>query len=151
MWVQSLGQEDPLEKGMTTHSNILAQRIPQTEEPGGIQCIGSQTVRHNGSDLARRHFPKIIRNFFLRFNALFKKTKIRKQKAKKTPTGGQYILPLFFKNNTSLIHFCEIPTRHILSDLNLFFTKNHVVLSGYLCTKGEEFGTFKQTFIHQFT
>ena len=37
--VQSLGQEDPLEQGMTTHSSILAWRIPQTEEPGGLQSI----------------------------------------------------------------------------------------------------------------
>ena len=35
-WVQSLGQEDPLEKGMATHSTILAWRVPQTEEPGGL-------------------------------------------------------------------------------------------------------------------
>ena len=38
-WVQSLGQEDPLEKGMATHSSILAWRIPQTEKPGGLQAI----------------------------------------------------------------------------------------------------------------
>ena len=40
--VQSLGQEDSLEKGMATHSGILARRIPWTEEPGGLQSIGSQ-------------------------------------------------------------------------------------------------------------
>ena len=40
MWVQSLGQEDPLEKEMATHSNILAWRIPQREEPGGLQSMG---------------------------------------------------------------------------------------------------------------
>ena len=40
--VQSLGQEDPLEKEMATHSSILAQRIPWTEEPGRIQSMGSQ-------------------------------------------------------------------------------------------------------------
>ena len=45
--VQSLGQEDPLEKGMATHSNILAWEIPWTEEPGGLQSIGSQRVRHD--------------------------------------------------------------------------------------------------------
>ena len=47
MWetqVQSLGQEDSLEKGMTTHPSILAWRIPWTEEPGGLQCMGSQRV-----------------------------------------------------------------------------------------------------------
>ena len=41
-WVQSLGQADPLEKEMATHSNILAWEIPWTEEPGGLQSIGSQ-------------------------------------------------------------------------------------------------------------
>ena len=43
-WVQSVGWEDPLEKGMTTHSSILAWRIPWTEEPGGLQCIELQRV-----------------------------------------------------------------------------------------------------------
>ena len=46
-WVQSLGQEDPLEKGMTTYYSILAWRIPWTEEPGGLQSIGLQrTLMH---------------------------------------------------------------------------------------------------------
>ena len=44
--VRSLGWEDPLEKGMVTHSSILAWRIPRTEEPGGLQSMGSQRVRH---------------------------------------------------------------------------------------------------------
>ena len=39
-WVQSPGLEDPLEKGMATHSSILAWRIPWTEEPGGLQSMG---------------------------------------------------------------------------------------------------------------
>ena len=43
MWVQSLGQEDALEKGMATHSSILAWRIPGTEEPDRLQSIGSQS------------------------------------------------------------------------------------------------------------
>ena len=43
-WVRSLGLEDPLEKGMATHSSILAWRIPWTEEPGGLQSMGSQRV-----------------------------------------------------------------------------------------------------------
>ena len=43
-WVQSLGQEDPLEKEMATHSSILAWRIPWTEEPGGLQSMGSQEI-----------------------------------------------------------------------------------------------------------
>ena len=46
-WVQSLGWEDPLEKGMATHSSILAWRIPWTEGPGRLQSMGSQRVGHN--------------------------------------------------------------------------------------------------------
>ena len=46
-WVRSLGQEDPLEKEMATHSSILAWRIPWMEEPGGLQPMGSQRVEHN--------------------------------------------------------------------------------------------------------
>ena len=45
--VQSLGQEDPQEKGMTIHSSILARKIPSTEESGGLQSMGSQRVRHD--------------------------------------------------------------------------------------------------------
>ena len=47
MRVPSLSQEDPLEKGMATHSSILAWRIPWIEEPGGLQAIGLQRDRHN--------------------------------------------------------------------------------------------------------
>ena len=46
-WVRSLGWEDPLEKEMTTHSSILAWKIPWTEEPGGLQSMGLQRVGHN--------------------------------------------------------------------------------------------------------
>ena len=46
-WVQSLGQEESLKKGMVTHSSILAWRLPWTEEPGGLQSMGSQRVRHD--------------------------------------------------------------------------------------------------------
>ena len=45
--VQSLSQEDPLEKEMATHSSILAWRIPWAEEPGGLQSMGSQRVGHD--------------------------------------------------------------------------------------------------------
>ena len=50
--VQSLGREDPLGKGLATHSSILAWRIPWAEEPGGLQSKGLQRVGHNWSDLA---------------------------------------------------------------------------------------------------
>ena len=46
-WVRSLGQEDPLEKEMATHSNILAWRIQWTEEPDRLQSMGLQRVRHD--------------------------------------------------------------------------------------------------------
>ena len=46
-WVQSLGQEGPLEKEMTTHSSSLAWKIPWTEEPGRLQPMGSQRVGHD--------------------------------------------------------------------------------------------------------
>ena len=46
-WVQSLCQEDPLEKGMAIHSSILAWRIARSEEPGELQSVGSQRVGHN--------------------------------------------------------------------------------------------------------
>ena len=46
-WVRSLDQEDPLEKGMSTHCSIVAWKIPWTEEPGGLQSMGLQRVGHD--------------------------------------------------------------------------------------------------------
>ena len=46
-WVRSLDQKDTVEKEMATHSNILAWRIPWTEEPGGLQSVGLQRVKHD--------------------------------------------------------------------------------------------------------
>ena len=53
--IQSLGWEDPLEERMATHSSILAWSIPWTEEPGGLQSIGSQQAGHDLSDRTQRH------------------------------------------------------------------------------------------------
>ena len=60
--VWSLGQEEPLEEGMATHSSILAWRTPWTEDPGGLQTLGSQRVGHVGSNLAhtQRHEQKLV-------------------------------------------------------------------------------------------
>ena len=55
-WVQSLGWEDPLEKGMVTHFIILAWRIPWMEEPGGLQSVGSQRVGYD--EQFSLHFKK---------------------------------------------------------------------------------------------
>ena len=54
--IGSLGREDPLEKGLATHSSILAWRIPWTEEAGGLQSIGSQRVSHDWRDLAHKAY-----------------------------------------------------------------------------------------------
>ena len=55
--LQSLGQEDPLEKEMVTHSNILAWKIPWTEEPGGLQSMGSQE-----SDMTEHTHEQVLNN-----------------------------------------------------------------------------------------
>ena len=51
-WVQSLGRKDPLEKGLATHSSILAWRVPWTEEPDGLQSMGSQSDTTEGLTLS---------------------------------------------------------------------------------------------------
>ena len=56
-WVRSLDREDPLEKEIETHSSILAWRIPWTEEPGGLQSMGSQRVRHSWVTNTHTHAP----------------------------------------------------------------------------------------------
>ena len=59
-WVWSLGWEDPLEKGMATHSSILAWRIPWTEGPGRLQSMGSQSVRHDWLSFTSLHIQKLF-------------------------------------------------------------------------------------------
>ena len=66
MWAWSLGWEDPLEEGMATHSSTLAWRIPWTEEPGGLQSMGSQRIRHDRSNLAHTDLiVKLAVKFFM--------------------------------------------------------------------------------------
>ena len=62
-WIQFLGQEDFLEKEMATHSNILAWRIPWTEEPDGLQSMGLQRVGHNSATLLT-HFAYLRHTTF---------------------------------------------------------------------------------------
>ena len=64
MEVRSLGQEDPLEKGMATHSSIPAWRIPWTEEPGGLESMGSQEPDKTASK-PPPHDPRIFPSRFL--------------------------------------------------------------------------------------
>ena len=62
-WVQSLGQEDPLEKEMATHSSVLAGRIPWTEEPGRLQSTGSQKSQTQLSDYTTTNSNFNSRNY----------------------------------------------------------------------------------------
>ena len=55
-----LGQEDPLEKEMATHSSILVWEIPWAEEPGGLQSMGSQRVRHNLATKQQQYHEELI-------------------------------------------------------------------------------------------
>ena len=64
MWLQSLGQEDPLEEGMAAHSSILAWRIPWTKEPSSLQSIGPQRVWHDSKDLAHTKRIKFANGHF---------------------------------------------------------------------------------------
>ena len=59
--IQFLGQEDPLEKEMATHSSILAWEIPWREEHGGLQCMGSQKVRHDWATRKRETCLQILK------------------------------------------------------------------------------------------
>ena len=70
-WVQSLGQEHPLEKGMAAHSSILAWRSPWTEEPGGLKCMGSRRVGLDWATNTHTHTDynkKIIKDLFHKQN-----------------------------------------------------------------------------------
>ena len=58
-WVQSLGQEDPLQEEIATHSSILAWEIPRTEEPDGLLSTGSQSVRYNFATKEQYTFQKM--------------------------------------------------------------------------------------------
>ena len=64
-WVLSLGGEDPLEKGMATHSSILAWRIPWTEELGGLQTIGSQRVGRDWATNTHTHYNCVYLYIYL--------------------------------------------------------------------------------------
>ena len=69
-WVRSLGWEDPLEESMVNHSSILAWKIPWTEDPGRLQSMGLQGVRHNRTTM---HTHKLILSFSI-INALCSKS-----------------------------------------------------------------------------
>ena len=69
--VQSLGWEDPLANGMATHSSILAWRIPWTEEPGGVQSMRSQRVRHKWASTKTRTHTICLKAMCIHVHFLF--------------------------------------------------------------------------------
>ena len=69
-WVQSLGQEDPPEKEMATHSSILAWRIPWTEEPGGLQSMGRKELDMTAQLSSHMHACTTLLNLLMKSNNL---------------------------------------------------------------------------------
>ena len=86
-WVQSLGWEDPLEKGTATHSSILAWRISWIEEPGGLQSMGSQRVRH---DWATSLFTFICHevHHFVQFSECSQSCTVSRANSRTLPVSG---------------------------------------------------------------
>ena len=74
MWVWSLGGEDPLEEEMAIHSSILAWRIPQAEEPVGLQSIGPPRVGHDSVQTYTNHMKKDVIFTLIFFNQILSNT-----------------------------------------------------------------------------
>ena len=68
MRVQSLGQEDPLEEEMATHSSILAWRIPWTKEPGGLLSMGLKRAGHNS--VTKPPLPPVVKTLYFQYREL---------------------------------------------------------------------------------
>ena len=83
-WVQSLGQEDPLEKEMATHSSTLAWKIPWTEKPGRLQSMGSQRVRHDWATSLYLLFEENIIKITVTFKWFLKETHSFRNQKKNT-------------------------------------------------------------------
>ena len=98
-WVQSLGQEDPLEEGMATHSSIISWRIPWTEEPGGLQPIGLQGIRH---DWACTHTQHAIWISYFTCIFIYCLTPFSPPTRIQVPSGQELCLPCFLLYPQSL-------------------------------------------------
>ena len=91
MWVRSLDWEDPLQESMATHSSILAWRIPWMEEPGGLQSMGSQRIRHDWVILNKRLKSKLdglLIQLVQRVSASVKIVRLTHRKCKYNKTHG---------------------------------------------------------------
>ena len=105
MRIPSLGQEDPLEREMATPSSILAWRIPQTEELGGLQSTGSQRVGHN--------WATILSLFRA---ALFTLAKIWKQA--KCPSASEQIKKMWYTHNGILLSHTKEQNNAVCNNMN---------------------------------
>ena len=124
-WVWSLGQEDPLEEGMSTHSSIRAWRIPGIEEPGGLQSIESQRVGHEWSDLTE-DVEEVCKNSwsFARTDTLMT------QEGNRLLFGSEENTPVHFSSpraccvierTTVCSQWCHLSSRHGLIQQELAF------------------------------
>ena len=118
-WVQPLGQEDALEKGMATHSSILAWRIPWTEEPGGLQAMDSQSwtwLRDFRFSLSPFYNTETLKNVFLSL--------------KSTPeTLNNFLLNSFLLTLPTECHMKRAPDVKIWSWSTAFVGRSHVKIT----------------------
>ena len=117
IWVQSLGQKDPLEKEMATYFSILAWRIPWTEEPGGLQSVGSQRVGH--------HCATKQQQYTHTYTYTESGTALHIQRASKVP-GRQEVLYTWFS---------AIMTLGSFSTSSIFSTIINLIISALFCTE----------------
>ena len=101
--VKLLGPEDPLEKDMATHSSILPWRVPWTEEPCGLQSIGSQRVRHDWSDWAPMNLYYLLQS--KQFCPLIPSMKVIKENPAMSRTGWNRLDSL--EKRQSRMSFCS--------------------------------------------
>ena len=112
--LRSLGQEDPLEKGMATHSRILTWRIPWTEEPGGLQSMGLQTVRHDWAINVHTRGKREVQN-------------------RSYPHAFEATWPWSTSwSQTSCLQNCETINSCCLSHLKMLVTQSHLTLCEHM-------------------
>ena len=104
IWVSSLGQKDPLKKGMATDSSILAWRIPWTEEPGGLKSLGLQRIGHNWTTWHTYNVGS------LKGVLVTKKTKVDTELYVCTSAGAVFSFP-FYNNN--IYYYCILFLYHL--------------------------------------
>ena len=117
-WAWSLGQEDPLEKEVATHSSILAWRIPWTEEPGGLQSMESHRVRHDWATHTHTHTHSLSLSLSPPISPRLPFLSTSHDHSWEKPAGLQF---LGSQNQTWLTHTHLLPFYLPLSFLSYFF------------------------------